>query len=143
MAYATQTDMIDRYGERLLINLTDREDAPTGAIDSVALCKALDDATAEIDSYIGRRYVVPLTEVPSTVVTITCILAIWALHTYDPDPKIEKDWKAALARLRDIAEGRMAIPGAAGVEPATTGGGGARTTDRERPFTEQSLKSFI
>lgn len=143
MAYATQSDMIDRYGERLLIDLTDREDAPTGAIDSVALGKALGDASAEIDSYIGRRYVVPLSDVPSTIVTLTCLLAIWDLHTFDPDPKIEKDYKAAKQRLKDIADGSMAIPGAAGVEPATTGGGGARTTDRERPFTEQSLKSFI
>ncbi len=143
MAYATKADMIDAYGERLLIDLLDREDAPTGQIDELALTKALDHASAEIDGYIAARYVLPLQDIPTLLRDLTCVLAVWRLHTHEPSGKIKTDYEGAQKKLLQISEGKLRIPGAAGIEPAGTGAGGARVTDRERPMTEANLKSFI
>ena len=55
MRYATQKDMIDRFGEEDLITLTDRADRakpPTGKIDAKVLNKALSDAADLIDGYL-------------------------------------------------------------------------------------------
>lgn len=142
MSYATLDDLTDRYGERLLIDLTDREDVASGAIDADAVSQALTQASAEIDGYLLNRYQLPLSQVPPTVVDLACILTIWRLHSYDPSEKIAADYKEAQKRLREIATGVFALS-AAGLESPTTGGSGARTTDRPRPFTESSMRGFI
>ncbi len=143
MAYATKADMIDAYGNRLLVDLTDRGDVATGLIDDDTLDQALDHASAEIDGYIAARYVLPLSEVPRFVTDLTCVLAVWRLHTHEPSGKIKTDYEMAQKKLREISNGTLRIPGATGVEPAGTGAGAARVTDRERPMTETNLKSFI
>ncbi|WP_439523175.1 gp436 family protein [Marivita sp.] len=143
MAYATRTDMMDAYGERLLVDLTDRGDVATGLIDDNTLDQALDHASAEIDGYMAARYVLPLSEVPRLVTDLTCALAVWRLHTNEPSGKIKADYEAAQKKLLQISDGKLRLPGATGIEPAGTGAGGARVTDRERPMTEDNLKSFI
>ena len=142
MSYATQDDLIDRYGERLLVDLTDREEVATGAIDADAVTQALEHASAEIDGYLLNRYKLPLSTIPPTVVDLACVLSIWRLHAHEPSEKIAADFKEAQKRLREIATGVFALA-AAGVESPTTGGSGARTTDRPRPFTEEKMKGFI
>jgi phage gp36-like protein len=139
--YATEEDLIDRYGERLLVDLTDRGDVSTGVTDSDTIARALTDATVEVDGYL-RLYKLPLTEIPPALVAITCALAIFQLHVHAPSEKIKMDYETAQRRLREISAGTFKLP-IAGVEPDTSGSGGARTTDRERPFTETNLKGFI
>lgn len=142
MTYATQDDLIDRVGERLLIDLTDREEQQSLMIDADAVAQALGHADAEINGYLADRYVLPLSEVPPTIVDLACVLAIWRLHTYEPTSKIKADYDEAQRKLREIARGVFRLP-VDGVEPANTGTSGAQFTDRERPFTETSMKSFI
>jgi len=62
MAYCTQQHLTDRYGETEILQLTDREH--TGAINTVRLAEAIDDAAATIDSYLGGRYALPINPVP-------------------------------------------------------------------------------
>lgn len=142
MTYATSDILADRYGTAMLVALTDRGTVATGAVDADVVARALADADAVIDGYLAGRYGLPLAAVPALVVDIAAALAIWKLHLNQPDPKIEADYRDALRMLRDIADGRLRIP-AAGIEPAVTGGQGARITDRERPLTEANLKGFI
>ena len=49
--------MIDRFGEREIIALTDRDN--TGGIDSTVLAKALDSAESEISTYLAPKYALP------------------------------------------------------------------------------------
>ncbi len=88
------------------------------------------------------RYALPLSAVPKLISEIAEAIAIWKLHPGAPDPKIEADYKGAMALLGDIAAGRVRLE-VAGVASAETGGTGARLTDRDRPFTEDNLKGFI
>ena len=142
MPYATLQDLAYRYGTALLVSLTDRAAVPTGAIDAAVVARALADAEATIDGYLAGRYALPLAEVPRLIGDLAQAIAIWKLHLTEPDPKIAKDYEQAQRMLRDIAGGAVKLS-LAGVEAASTGGTGARITDRERPLTAENLKGFI
>ena len=143
MPYATLAQMITRYGNALLVSLTDRAEVATGLVDETIVARALDEAGAMIDGYLVGRYALPLVETPAFLSDLAQAVAIWKLHIYEPDPKIAKDYEHALRSLRDVASGALGIPGAAGVEPQAAGGSGARITDRERPLTAANMKGFI
>lgn len=142
MPYATQQQLIDRFGSQMLINLTDRGPTPTGAIVGAVVARVLADADAEIDGYLAGRYALPMAEVPPMITNLALIIAIYNLHTFEPDPKIIRDYEQAMKRLREISNGTVMIP-AAGLEPERVEGSGARLTDRERPMTAENLKGFI
>ncbi|MGC9368707.1 MAG: gp436 family protein [Paracoccaceae bacterium] len=143
MSYATQQDLIDRYGEARLIALTDRADVPTGAVDVDTVTAALDGADAIINGYVGVRYALPLSEVPPLVNELAQVIAWWKLHLFEPDAKTTEEYKDALRTLRDISSGAVRLPNVAGAEPDDAGTGGVQITDRERPFTEANMKGFI
>ncbi len=143
MAYVTLEQLTDRYGSRMLIDLTDRETPWLGTIDTDVTTRAMADAAALIDGYLAARYALPVAEVPALLTDIAARIAIWNLHTYDPPRKIEEDHKEALRQLQAIAAGTIRLPLASGADAAGTGESGARLTDRERPFTERNMKGFI
>lgn len=143
MTYATLQQLTDRYGETMLIDLTDRGAVATGTIDTTVTDRALADADAVIDGYLAARYALPLAATPALITDLAQAIAIWKLHPAAPDPKIETDYKEAIRTLRDISAGTVRIPGAAGLEPSGTGSTGARSTDRDRPMTADNLKGFI
>lgn len=142
MPYTSQADLTDRYGERLLVELTDRGEVATGTVSTDAVDRAIADADALIDGYLGVRYALPLAATPPLVADIARAVAIHKLHVYTPSEKVEADFRHALKMLDDIAAGRLRLP-VAGVEPEGQGGSGARMTDRDRPFTGDNLKGFV
>ncbi|TKD26442.1 DUF1320 domain-containing protein [Rhodobacter capsulatus] len=142
MAYTTQADLITRYGEPMLLGLTDLGMPASGQIDSDMVARAISDADAFIDGYLRERYVVPLASPPPEISAISAAIAIWKLHSFEPGKKIEIDYRDALAALKDIAKGLIKLD-AATVSTVTTGSTGAMITDRERPFTEANMKGFI
>lgn len=141
MTYATLSHLQARFGEQLLVEITDRGEAATGSVDLTVVDRALSDTDAMINGYLGR-YKLPLAVVPALLVDLAQVIAIYKLHRYTPNKKIEEDYKDALRILRDISTGlvRLSIEGA---EPEGTGGNGVRITDRERPLTEANLKGYI
>ena len=142
MPYVTLAQLIDRYGEPALVALTDRGTVATGLIDEAAIDRAVADADATIDGYLARRYALPLAEAQPLLVKIAGDLVFYDLHTFQPDPKVEAAQKAALAMLRDISAGVIALT-AAGLEPQNVGGSGARITDRPPQMTQDNMKGFI
>lgn len=77
MSYATQLDMVNRFGEREVIMLTDR--ARLGLIDTSVLGYALDQADAEIDPYLAGHYQLPLASIPRLLVGFACDIARYRL----------------------------------------------------------------
>ena len=142
MGYTTQSDLEDRYGTALLVQLTDRGAVPANAIDVDVVDRAIGDADARIDAAVKRRYVLPFAEVPPVIAEIARRIVIYTLHTFEPNEKVVRDYKDALTDLDRIARGDLQLD-ADGATPDTTGSGGARITDRERPFTAQNLKGWI
>ncbi|STZ76333.1 gp436 family protein [Bergeriella denitrificans] len=76
MAYATVDDMVARFGDLELIQLTDRD--RDGRINAEVAAVALEDATAEIDAYLGR-FRLPFEKVPPVLVRLCCDIARYRL----------------------------------------------------------------
>lgn len=77
MAYATSTDITDKYGANYLVDVADRDDNDTA--DTTAVTEALDDAASQIDAVIGKRFAVPLATVPPWLVRCNVDVAVYEL----------------------------------------------------------------
>lgn len=143
MSYATLQQMIDRYGEHMLIELTDRADPSTGEIDEDIVAGALAGAASLIDGYLAPLYALPLTVVPTILPPLAQAIAIYDLHITEPEKKIQTDYDNALKRLAEISKGTIQLKDAAGIEPASPQGSGVQITDRERAFTPETMTGFI
>ncbi|WP_300439400.1 DUF1320 domain-containing protein [uncultured Mameliella sp.] len=142
MSYCTQDDLEQRYGTQLLVDLTDRGELATGAIDADTVTRAISEADALIDGYVKGRYRLPFAVTPDPIPKISREIAIYTLHVYEPNEKIVRDYSQAIKTLQEIAKGNVILD-ADGVTPSETGAGGVRVNDRDRPFTADNLKGFI
>ena len=112
MNYATVQDMIDRFGEAELIQLTDLD---LLAVQAPKAQRALDDAQALADGYVGRVYRLPLVGcakpapvpgdvgavqmvAPPQLTRIACDVARYYLHdAVAPEHAAIADGKAVLS----------------------------------------------
>lgn len=108
MSYATQQDIIDRYGSDALHIAADRDN--DGVLDVDAITRALDDATAEINVYVGARYDLPLSTVPPVLVMLCVDIALYKLATgtAGTDERRQR-YEDAVALLRRIASGELPL----------------------------------
>ena len=79
MAYATDADIIDLYGNDMLDRLADRDG--DGVADAPKVQRALDDAAALIDGYIATRVTLPLASVPAVLKNLSIDIAVYRLAT--------------------------------------------------------------
>ena len=142
MSYCTLQELTDRYGERTLIDLSDRDDAPTGVIDDALIGSAIDDAGAEIDGYLRGRYALPLAATPPVLRDLCLRVAIYKAHTHVVTDKIRRDYEDAMRSLRMIADGSIRLD-IAGSEPTSSGSSDVVMTDTSRPITVASMKGYI
>lgn len=122
MTYATVQDLIDRYGEREMIQLTDIDEPRTDAVVSARAQRALDDAAAEVDGYLAGLYALPLSPVPGTLRRVAIDIARYHLGSVPTDSSEAKRYDDAIKFLRLVARGeiKLGVDGA-GAEPAATG----------------------
>ena len=141
MTYATQQDLVDRFGQTELIQLTDRVNIPVSTIDPVVVGRALDDASALIDSYLTKVVKLPLAVVPDVLVKTAADIARYYLHgkTADKDSPVTRAYSEAVAWLRDVSRGLVELS-AGGEAPAPAGGGSVKAVAPNRVFTRDSLR---
>ncbi|MCP2041776.1 phage gp36-like protein [Neisseria sp. HSC-16F19] len=110
MSYATVEDMAARFGESVLIQLTDL--ARRGQVDTAAAQMALDDATAEMDGYLAR-YTRPFATVPRILTVYCCDIARYRLATgmRQLTDDVQSRYDAAVAYLRLVAKGQAGLSG--------------------------------
>jgi phage gp36-like protein len=116
MSYASLQDLIDRFGEAELLQLTDPDQ--TGLIDEARVGVALSDAEREIDTYIGVRHDLPLSATPPLLVSLAADMARYKLYTHAPPEEITERYKAARALLAHIAKGQATLEGLSKTESA-------------------------
>ncbi len=141
MSYATQNDMIERFGEREVRILTDRDNQ--GLIDATVLSYALAQADAEIDGYLQGRFALPLASVPVLLVGIACDVARYRLAGTDireTDP-IRTRYKDAIKLLASISKGELQLGLAANGQPAPEAGS-VRVVEGARVFTPGTLSDY-
>lgn len=112
MPYATTADLIARFGEQSIIDLTDRADPPAGVVDAAVVAAALADAHAEIDGYLAVKYQVPVTASADRLRAVACDLTRYRLHGDRVTDEVRTRYEDAVRWLRDIAAGRAVLPGA-------------------------------
>jgi len=140
MPYATQQDMVDRFGEVEIINLTDRADPPAGVIDADVLDRALTDAADEIDAYVGARHPLPLVSVPPVLARVACDVTRYRLSDDCGvlTEEVENRYKNALRFLRDVSAGRVNL----GASSAPIQIDSPKVSAPDRVFTYDTLKDF-
>lgn len=116
--YASTQQLMQRYPEREMRHMTD----PTGeGVDLVRIEQALQDASGEIDSYLQRRYTLPLIDADGAFVTdsnllrCACDIAVYRLQTlrHSDDVKDARQrYEDAIKWLKQVASGEAAVPGA-------------------------------
>lgn len=142
MSYATLATLTDRFGEPMLVALTDRAQFPTGVVDAAVIARVIADVDGLIDGFLKRKYAWPLVEAQPLLVDVAGAIAIYKLHTSQADPKVVEDYKEAMKILDRISAGTIALT-SAGVEAASVEGSGVQITDRERQLTQDNMTGFI
>jgi phage gp36-like protein len=107
MAYATVADLVARYGEEEIKQRTDRLGA--GAIDAAVAQQALDDAAAEIDSYLASRYTLPLPTAPAILSRLNCTIARYRLWEDLASDRVRQDYDDAMRFLTALARGTVSL----------------------------------
>lgn len=142
MTYATVTQLKAVIPSGDLALLTDFEGADTPSDDR--LTQALDDATAEINSYIAKAVTLPLADPPHILTVICRDLAMHRLyvnlgHDAEVYGTLRKD---AISTLKSIAKGDTSIGDDGDGDTELTSPGVAMTDGPARQFTRDSLKGF-
>lgn len=114
MTYASQTDLIDRFGEAELAQRTNRADGLT--IDTVVLARALTDADAEIDGYLSTRYQLPLASTPILLVRLAADIARYRLYDDGVPDAVRQRYEDAVALLKRMASGEVQVAGSTVLE---------------------------
>ena len=160
--YATVADMVNRFGEVELMQLTDRDN--TGAVNAAAVARALADAQACADGFLGLVYQLPIQGcakpltvpggvvdyvVPPVLTRMVCDLARYYLMP-DLDEKhgASLRYTAAMKDLQAIATGKaqLACPwgGVGGVPLQTNPVADAQVVHSFAPrqMNDDSLRGF-
>lgn len=147
MPYSTLADILGRIPEIRLIELTDESSPnPTGTVQESVVDLAIQDADAEIDSYLGQRYTLPLAVAPKVLTKISLDLAIYALFLGRvermPDG-LEARRKSALALLQMIADGKMSLGlPESSTEPTEAHGVSAKVSTGDSMFPLEAMQSL-
>jgi len=116
MAYCSAEDLLKMISQSELAELT----AESGEVpDSLIIAEAISKAEAEIDSYLGVKYVVPLSAPPARVKTLAVELAIYHLYSRRSvmPPVRQQNYEEAVAFLKQVAAGQVVIVGPQGEPP--------------------------
>lgn len=105
--YASQQNMIDRFGEDELIQLTDRTNM--GAIDTAVLGQALADADTEINSYLAAVCTLPLVSVPARLGKIAADIARYQLYDTRASDQVRARYTDAIAFLKQVVAGSASL----------------------------------
>lgn len=119
MSYCIYTDLVERFGAKELSELTNMM-GPCPAIDD-----AINDATAEIDSYLAVRYSLPIASpVPAVLKRCACELARYFLWDDNITDHIRQRYEDSITILKSIANGTMVLPinGSSIQQPSRSGG---------------------
>ena len=139
MTYATQQNMIDRFGEQELIELTDHANA--GSINATVLGQALADADAEINAYLTSRYTLPLATVPPVLVKFAADVARYQLYDTRATEMVKARYDDAIKFFKMLVNGSVSL-GLDPVNQPVVDVGGVQVSAPDRVFNDSSLAGY-
>lgn len=138
MPYATRQDMIDRFSEVELVQLTDRGNVRADRIVDAVLNRALDDASAEIDGYLAGRYTLPLSPVPANLALICCDIARYRLQHNEAAEAVRERYAAAIKFLTKVATGEIQLGATALGQPPASAAQGVVFNTGQKAFGREN-----
>jgi phage gp36-like protein len=144
--------MTARYPNRDLVQLTN-EDPTQTVVNTLALQQAVNDASAEIDGYLGSRFMLPLSDPPALLNRLTCDIAMYRLQSLRPLHDVadaRKRYEDAVELLLRVARGEVTLGLALdNIEPPTArdavitqAGGDSSGVLPQRVFDRGSLRGY-
>lgn len=140
MSYASLTDLIDRAGLEEILQVADRDG--DGAPDDDAVSAALTHADNTVNGYVGARYTLPLASTPDLVRTWAVSIARYYLHRDGAPDHVEADHKDAIAALKDVARGLIALPVTSGTPAPEAATGTVMAAHPDQVFTAERLRGW-
>ena len=144
MSYATPQDLINRYPNRDLVQLSN-EDPTITTINTTVLQQSLDDASAEIDGYLGGRFTLPLTDAPEVLSRLACDVAIYRLQSLRPIHDLadaRRRYDDAIAMLTKVASGAMTLGIGADGHETSIAQGAEQAVGPVRIFNRKKMRGF-
>lgn len=143
--YVTRDDLLAVDGE-LVWNMA--IDKSTNQLDDAKIETAIEDADAEINSFLARRFQLPLAivTIPRPLHRVAVSIAIYWLSERGSQitDLIQKRYDDAIRTLKEIANGTrdLGLPTATPV-PETDNGKIIVVSDNQRQFTRNNLKGVL
>ncbi|WKS99788.1 DUF1320 family protein [Gallibacterium salpingitidis] len=106
MMYATQDDLIKRYSVDVIATLAPSRDTE---FDDKKVDEALADASETIDSYLGGRYTLPLSQIPAVLERHCCYIARYFLEKNRATEQARQDYEDSLRYLEKVAAGTISL----------------------------------
>lgn len=140
MTYATQSDLVDRFGLEEIAQRTDRLNGAN--IDAVVLGRALADADAEIDGYLATRYQLPLASVPVVLTRLAADMARYNLCNNGVPETVRQRYEDAVSLLKRLASGDVQLAGITPVVAVGGSGNAVATRVPDRVFSATQLQNY-
>jgi len=137
--YCTKQDLLDRFDEAEL--QTHAWDQNTNDFDDEKITKACQDATDEVNLYIGSVAVIDPQAIPTIIARIAADIARYHIQARRPLDETKERYKTAIKILQDIAAGRATLPVEA--QQDTSGSVEALKGYDDRVFTDETLDAFV
>jgi len=137
--YCTLDDLKKRITEDELLRLTDEHEL--GAIDQTIVDEAIEAAGIEIDSYLGKRFDLPLNPLPGVVANLAKSIAIFNLYGRSqegPSDHWQKRYESSVALLSMIAAGDVSM----GNEDPDASNDDVQLSGADRIFSRTSMKGY-
>lgn len=147
MSYITNGDIETRLGTERYVQLTD--DAGSGSANEAVADEAREGAEREADSFLARRYAVPIDvsahgELAGLLATVVLDLVEYRLHARRPpvpaDVTDQRD--AAIKWLGHVASGAVELPSVKPLAPNPATGLRAASTGDDRVLSRDELSSY-
>jgi len=136
--YAAAADLVDRFTIEEVSALAPSE--MPNEYNLVVINSAMEDADAEINSYLAVRYAVPV-EGSKQLKAVACDIARYRMYDNDAPEQVETRYQQRVTWLKDVAAGRATL----GIAESITSQTLAVTTTKNREsrtFTRDSLANF-
>lgn len=141
MAYVTVQELVDHFGKRELVQLSNPDAPRAEEVDEARVQRVLDEASAELDSWIGLRRPTPVSPAPLVLKGYAADVAIYKLTTLRSKGGTEdarKRYEDAIRWARAYARGEASL---GFPEPVDDSGAGLEFAGPERIFTRGTLFS--
>ena len=104
--YGTAALFVDAFGLPETVMLTNLDTPMATVINPVPLNRALTDAAALIDSYLSRRYLLPLTVTPQVLIPYALDIARYRLDRIRDREDVRQRYEDAIKWLESVRDGK-------------------------------------